>query len=86
MSEDADPRISLGAELSYSVLAEHAEDGALVIDEVHLHSVSLTAPDGGIEHGMELRIVETGALPQAGETAIDVTVSRETRLQPHACI
>ena len=84
MSEDVDPRISLGMELTYSVLAERAADGALVIDEVRLHGVSLTAPDGGIERGMELRIVETGALPQAGETAIDVTVSLETGLQPHA--
>ena len=84
MSEEVNQRISLGAELTYSVLAEHAADGVTVVDEVRLHGVSLTAPHGGIEHGIELRIVETGALPQAGETAIDVTVSRETGLQPHA--
>ncbi len=36
------------------------------------------------ERGIEVAVVETGALPQGGETAIDETVSQETGLQPHA--
>ena len=39
-----------------------------------------------LERGIEVQVIETGMLPQEGETAIDVSVYRETGVQPDAGI
>ena len=81
MSEDLTRRLGTG--LSFSVLAEHVENGQRVIDQVQIGGIVVTAPWDGIERGVQMHVVETGDLPREGETCIDVRVPRGTGLQPH---